>query len=274
MFLFIFQSLNNFFHYILEILLGSKTYTHGIDIWAVGLILGEMINSKPVFPGLNAMNQLERIISVIRMPSPTDISSIPSQFTATMLGALDIPESSYKSIAEIFPKASPEALEFIRTCFQFNPYRRPTSEALLGHAYVADFHNVNDEPGNLLLELVLFFTFFLNIFFFLEYPHGALTLPIDDNTRLTEAQYRERIYLEIANRNKMVRKKNSEQQKQQQLLQQQQQQQQLQQQQQQYTQAQVQGAQGGVQGSVQSGGVQAGGVPQGVHQSQPPYATS
>jgi mitogen-activated protein kinase 15 len=34
-----------------EILLGSTRYTRGVDIWAVGAILGEMINGRPVFPG-------------------------------------------------------------------------------------------------------------------------------------------------------------------------------------------------------------------------------
>ena len=34
-----------------EILLGNVNYTFGVDMWAVGCILGEMINGKPVFPG-------------------------------------------------------------------------------------------------------------------------------------------------------------------------------------------------------------------------------
>ena len=48
-------------------------YTRGVDIWAVGTILGEMINSRPVFPGTSAINQIERIIEVINIPSKSDI---------------------------------------------------------------------------------------------------------------------------------------------------------------------------------------------------------
>jgi len=44
-----------------EILLGSTSYTYGVDIWAVGCILGELLNGKPVFPGSSTMNQLDRI---------------------------------------------------------------------------------------------------------------------------------------------------------------------------------------------------------------------
>lgn len=47
-----------------EILLGSTTYTKGVDVWSIGGILGEMMGGKPMFPGTSTMNQLERIIEV------------------------------------------------------------------------------------------------------------------------------------------------------------------------------------------------------------------
>lgn len=52
---------NSSFHILfLEIIFGSKSYTKGVDIWAVGTIVGEMINGRPVFPGVTTMNQIER----------------------------------------------------------------------------------------------------------------------------------------------------------------------------------------------------------------------
>lgn len=41
-----------------EILLGSPRYTKGVDIWAVGCILGEMLSGRPTFPGTSTMNQV------------------------------------------------------------------------------------------------------------------------------------------------------------------------------------------------------------------------
>ena len=35
-----------------EVLLLSKSYTEGVDIWAVACILGEMLRSIPLFPGV------------------------------------------------------------------------------------------------------------------------------------------------------------------------------------------------------------------------------
>lgn len=166
-----------------EILLGSTRYTFGVDIWAVGAIVGEMINGRPLFPGTSTMNQIERIIEVTGMPSKDDIESINSPFAATMLESL--PAMNYKTIPGTFPSASPDALNIIQICFEFNPEKRPSSIELLQHPFVADFHNEAEET---------------------VYPYGALRLPVDDNTKLTAAQYRDNLYHEITERRREVRR--------------------------------------------------------------------
>jgi len=59
-----------------EILLGSTKYGKPIDMWSVGCILGEMLNSKPVFPGNSTMNQLDRIVQLTGRPTSEDIAAI------------------------------------------------------------------------------------------------------------------------------------------------------------------------------------------------------
>lgn len=167
-----------------EILLGSTLYTRGVDMWSVGAILGEMINGRPIFPGTSTMNQIERIIEVINMPSKSDIEAVASPYASTMLESL--PSMNFKMFGEVFPTASTEAIDLIRSCFHFNPTRRPSAEELLKHVFVAEFHNEEEEP---------------------IYPGGPLVLPIDDNTKLTAPQYRERLYQEITNRRRESRKK-------------------------------------------------------------------
>lgn len=39
-----------------EILLGSHTYTKGVDMWSLGCILGEILIGKPIFPGTSTLN--------------------------------------------------------------------------------------------------------------------------------------------------------------------------------------------------------------------------
>lgn len=53
-----------------EILIASKKYTKGIDMWSLGCILGEMLLEKPLFPGSSTINQVERIMTTLPPPSP------------------------------------------------------------------------------------------------------------------------------------------------------------------------------------------------------------
>ncbi len=166
-----------------EILLGSTKYTRGVDMWAVGCILGEMLNGRAIFPGTSTMNQIERIVEVTDKPSNTDLEAINSPYAATMLDAL--PPVHVKSHGDVFPNAPAEALDFIKSCFFFNPDSRSSAEDGLRHIYVSEFHNEEEEP---------------------VYPHGPIKLPIDDNVKLTAPQYRERLYEEITNRRRESRK--------------------------------------------------------------------
>ena len=67
-----------------EILLGSGYYTFGVDMWAVGCILGEMLLGKPIFPGSSTMNQLEKIADLVGCPPKERLQGI-SPFAPTMI---------------------------------------------------------------------------------------------------------------------------------------------------------------------------------------------
>merc|ERR1719296_740077 len=165
-----------------EILLGSTSYTKGVDMWSVGCILGELLCGKPIFPGTSTMNQLDRIMEVTGRPSPEDIESIKSPFAATMLESLSM--SRPRPLNEMFPSASVEALDLMRLCMQFNPNRRLSAHEALRHPYVVQFHNPDDE-------------------FDCERP---IRIPIDDNTKLTVDDYRDRLYNEVLKKKKEQRR--------------------------------------------------------------------
>jgi mitogen-activated protein kinase 15 len=169
-----------------EILLGSTRYTRGVDIWALGTIVGEMILGKPVFPGASTMNQIERIVELTHIPQKADIDAIRSPFAATMLESL--PVMNHKTIPDMFPTAAPDTLDLLQSCFYFSPDKRPSAEEFLRHVFVADFHNEEDEP---------------------VYPGGALILPVEDNFKMNATQYRERLYHEIAERRREMRRRDN-----------------------------------------------------------------
>ena len=70
-----------------EILLGSGAYTFGVDMWAVGCILGEMLSGKPIFPGTSTINQLEKITELVGFPSAEEAAQISPYGHAMMYGS-------------------------------------------------------------------------------------------------------------------------------------------------------------------------------------------
>ena len=158
-----------------EILFGSPSYTKGVDVWAVGCILAEMIVGKPLFPGTSTLDQLERVLEVTGYPSSSDIQAIQSPYAQTMLDSIRGSDSSdrRRSIQEFFPSASPDAIDFLKQCFQFNPAKRPTIPDLLNHKYVAKFHDPAHE---------------------IDHPNGIIRIPLDDNIKLSVTDYRTRLY--------------------------------------------------------------------------------
>ena len=166
-----------------EILLGSTHYTRGVDMWAVGCILGEMLLGKPMFPGTSTMNQIDRIMEIVGRPSPEDVTAIKSPFAATMLD--NLPPTKPKPLSKILGDASAEALDLLRKCLHFNPQVRLTAEKSLCHPLLKKFRNSEDEP-----------------------VYGrSLVLKVDDNKKYSANSYRDRLNREITRRKKERRRK-------------------------------------------------------------------
>eukprot|EP01100_Stratorugosa_tubuloviscum_P012934 TRINITY_DN628_c1_g2_i1.p1 TRINITY_DN628_c1_g2~~TRINITY_DN628_c1_g2_i1.p1 ORF type:complete len:410 (+),score=208.23 TRINITY_DN628_c1_g2_i1:115-1344(+) len=166
-----------------EILLGSTRYTKGVDIWSIGCILGELLGGKPSFPGTSTMNQLDRIIEITGRPSGEDIEAIKSPFAAAMLESL--PPSAPKSLSDLYPQASPEALDLLNKMLQFNPEKRITAEQSLEHPYVAQFHEPENEPS----------------------CQGEILITLDDDQKLNINDYRNKLYQDIILRKKEAKRK-------------------------------------------------------------------
>ncbi|XP_008589731.1 PREDICTED: cyclin-dependent kinase 20 isoform X3 [Galeopterus variegatus] len=53
-----------------ELLYGARQYDQGVDLWAVGCIMGELLNGSPLFPGENDIEQLCCVHRILGTPSP------------------------------------------------------------------------------------------------------------------------------------------------------------------------------------------------------------
>ncbi|EAS03289.2 extracellular response kinase (macronuclear) [Tetrahymena thermophila SB210] len=162
-----------------EILLGSHTYTKGVDMWSIGCILGQLLLGKPIFAGTSTLNQLELILQVTGKPTYEDIEAIQSDLAITMLEAVqNNPTQNTKTLQQMIPMASDDALDLLQNLLQFNPKKRITAEQALSHPYVRQFHNPNDEPvcGRI------------------------IQIPLDDNKKYSMRFYRDKLYYEISPR--------------------------------------------------------------------------
>ncbi|KAM6142110.1 mitogen-activated protein kinase 15 [Phoenicopterus ruber ruber] len=154
-----------------EILLSSRSYTKGVDMWSIGCILGELLLGKPLFPGTSTVNQIEQILRVIPAPSPEDILAMQSDYRASVINRMS--SRQRVTFEEILPSSTPlPALDLLKKLLVFNPEKRLTAEEALQHPYVKRFHCPAREPS-------------------LDYD---VILPLGDDIQLSVAEYRNKLY--------------------------------------------------------------------------------
>jgi mitogen-activated protein kinase 15 len=136
-----------------EILVGSLKYTYGVDLWSIGCILGELVGGKPMFPGTSTLNQLERIVELVGMPTPADIDSMQSQYAATMIESLPIVKP--RSLKELYPQAPPDALDMMERMLSFDPVRcRAAPRLAAPRRALSRLHSFPSSPLDVVTQLV------------------------------------------------------------------------------------------------------------------------
>ncbi|KAJ7563593.1 hypothetical protein O6H91_03G116200 [Diphasiastrum complanatum] len=120
-------------------------YTQAVDIWSIGCIFAEVLTGKPLFPGKNAVHQLDLMTDLLGTPSPEFIASVRNEKVRSYL------ESMHKKIPipfyHKFPNADPLALSLLEKMLSFNPMSRPTAEEALAHPYFKSLAKVDREPS-------------------------------------------------------------------------------------------------------------------------------
>lgn len=137
-----------------EILVASKRYTMGIDMWSLGCILGEMLLGKPLFPGSCTVNQIERIVGALPRVTEADIASVGGGFGTALLaqGKQAVGRSSGNGLAgqqqhqqpvatlasldEMLAGAPEDAKELVNALLRLDPMKRLTAKQALCHRYI------------------------------------------------------------------------------------------------------------------------------------------
>jgi len=128
-----------------ELLLGSTHYDFAIDIWAMGVIMAELLAGHHLFATSMDVNQIYKICSVIGCPdSHTWLEGLP--FAASL--DYNFPEEfrfvdSTESLCSLIPGASTEAIDLIKSLLSWDPKSRPTAIKALQHPFFIPCENTN-----------------------------------------------------------------------------------------------------------------------------------
>lgn len=113
-----------------ELLLGARNYGTGVDIWAIGCILAELLRRAPLFPGESDLDQLSKIIDILGSPNDwKNIEMLPDY--VIFKPCLGI------SLKSIFLAADDDLINFLYYCLTYDPLKRCNCSQALQSAYFA-----------------------------------------------------------------------------------------------------------------------------------------
>lgn len=115
-----------------ELLLGSTTQTTAIDMWAMGCILGELLDHKPLMPGTTEIAQLELIVDMLGTPS---VGIWPEFAKLPALQNFTLKVQPYNNLKQRFTWLSAAGLRLLNFLFMYDPRKRATADECLESSY-------------------------------------------------------------------------------------------------------------------------------------------
>ncbi|KAH7930957.1 Pkinase-domain-containing protein [Leucogyrophana mollusca] len=140
-----------------EVLLMSRDYSNPVDMWALGTIMAELVNLRPLFPGSGQLDQIARICEVLG--DPTEDYGSDSRGKPLGGGKWNRGVKMAKQAGFTFPKMRPrdtfsyfdrsvprKLIECISDLLKYDPTMRLTSRDCLEHPYLAEALPQNIPP--------------------------------------------------------------------------------------------------------------------------------
>ncbi|CAG9333570.1 unnamed protein product [Blepharisma stoltei] len=122
-----------------EILLRSTNYNSPADIFAMGCIMVELYNLRPLAPGNNENDQMFKFCTALGTPSPSDWAE--GYRLASQMG-YHFPQATAVPLRTLVPGACSEALSLLEQLLTWNPQSRPTASDCLQHPYFTNYQPI------------------------------------------------------------------------------------------------------------------------------------
>ncbi|CAH3138825.1 unnamed protein product, partial [Pocillopora meandrina] len=126
-----------------ELLFGARIYGTGVDIWAVGCILAELLLRVPFLPGSSDLDQLSRIFETLGTPSEDSwpgVTSLPDYVEFKKFPGIPL--------KDIFSAAGDDLLDMLDRLLDCNPAGRVNATQALKMPYCSN--KPVPTPGHLL----------------------------------------------------------------------------------------------------------------------------
>ncbi|CCM06749.1 uncharacterized protein FIBRA_09044 [Fibroporia radiculosa] len=141
-----------------EVLLKSRDYSNPVDMWALGTIMAELVNLRPLFPGQGEMDQILRICELLG--DPCNDYGVDQRGKPVGGGKWSKGVKMAKAVGFAFPKIHPQnifslfdaavpvkLIECISDLLKYDPDARLTSRQCLEHPYLLETTPLNSPPS-------------------------------------------------------------------------------------------------------------------------------
>jgi len=135
-----------------EVMLSSKSYDYGVDVWSTGCILAELLVREPIFQGDDYIHQLHLINDTLGSPTEEDLAFISSEKAKRFIR--NLPKKAGIPFEQRMPTANPMALDLLKKMLAFNPAKRISVDDALNHPYLRDI--MEESPPTLCESLFEF----------------------------------------------------------------------------------------------------------------------
>ncbi|XP_061826340.1 mitogen-activated protein kinase 12 [Nerophis lumbriciformis] len=133
-----------------EIIFNWMHYSQTVDVWSGACILAEMITGQVLFPGHDSIDQLKKILRLTGTPDSTLVQKMQSKDAQSYVQGL--PPQKKKNFKEVFESMEDKAVSLLEGMLLLDPETRLTAEQGLSHAFLAEYHDPESEPGSVLYD--------------------------------------------------------------------------------------------------------------------------
>ena len=122
-------------------LLTQGHYKEPMDMWGVGCVFFEIIGFRPLFPGENELDQINKIHGVIGTPSKEHLAKLRKNGCNI---ASNFPATKGSALARNIPNASPDAVRLITRFLAYDPDDRITAKEALADPYFKELREADE----------------------------------------------------------------------------------------------------------------------------------